>query len=290
MPRLEAILILGWVVAGCCPAQFSGAGALEYTRKVVEFGPRPPGSKALSELRGYLKKELRSLGWQMVEDRFTASTPLGLMAMENIMAFRRGKSGKAVVFTGHYDTKRMPGVHFVGANDGGSSTGLLLELARALRRAQSRHDVYLVFFDGEEALEHWSATDGLHGSRHLAARWQREGKLERIEALINVDMIGDRELGILRETNSSRELVSLIWGVAADLGYGSRFLAEYGAIEDDHMPFVRLGVKACDLIDFDYGPGNQYWHSEEDTMDKLSAASLEAVGRVLLETLKRLER
>jgi len=287
MPRLQAILILAAAVATA--ADFSGVRALEYTRKVVEFGPRPPNSEAAAKLRGYLRSELRRVGWQLIEDRFTASTPLGPMPMENIIAWRAGSSAKAVVFSGHYDTKLMPGIRFLGANDGGSSTGFLLEMARALSGKRLKHDLYLVFFDGEEALKHWSDTDGLYGSRHLAARWQREGMLARILALINFDMIGDRQLGILREANSSPSLVSLIWSTAAELGHSSRFLSDDGAIEDDHMPFVRLGVNACDLIDFDYGPGNAYWHTAQDTLDKLGADSFQDLGNVMLEVLRRLE-
>jgi glutaminyl-peptide cyclotransferase len=288
MLRLQTFLIL--TACAAWPADFSGARALEYTRTVVEFGPRPPNSQAAAELRAYLRGELQRLGWQLIADRFTAHTPLGPMAMENIIARRAGSSGKAIVFSGHYDTKLMGGMSFVGANDGGSSTGFLLEMARALSGRRLKHDFYLVFFDGEEALRNWSETDGLHGSRHLAERWRREGMLGRIAALINFDMIGDRDLGILREASSSSSLVALIWSAAAGTGHASRFLPDYGAIEDDHMPFVRLGVNACDLIDFDYGPGHSYWHTAQDTLDKLSADSFQAVGEVMIEVLRRLEQ
>ncbi|MBK5290829.1 MAG: M28 family peptidase [Acidobacteriia bacterium] len=287
MHRLQALLIL--VVCTGCAAEFSGERALQYTRAIVAFGPRPPRSEAISKSRAYIKAQLKASGCQIVEDPFTASTPLGPIPMENIIARFPGTSGQAIAFTGHYDTKLMPGAGFVGANDGGSSTGLLLEMAHALARTPRKHDVYLVWFDGEEALVRWSDTDGLHGSRHLARRWQKDGTLARLQALINVDMIGDRDLGIVLETNSSSPLRSLIWRTAAELGYGRHFLSLPGAIEDDHMPFVRLGVNACDLIDFDYGPENSYWHTPADTIDKLSPASFAVVGRVLLGVLRRLE-
>jgi glutaminyl-peptide cyclotransferase len=267
---------------------FSGARALEQTRKVVAFGPRPPNSPAIGKLRNYIEAELKSLGCQVSEDAFTASTPLGPMPMKNIIAKFPGASGRALVFTGHYDTKMFPGQRFVGANDGGSSTAFLLELARVLRSSAHRDDIYLVWFDGEEAIAQWSATDGIHGSRHLAARWDADGMLGRIKALVNIDMIGDRDLGIMQETEGSASLTRLVWRIANELGYGKYFLDFAGAVEDDHMPFVRRGVTAIDLIDFDYGPQNSWWHTEQDTLDKLSAHSFQVVGDVLLELIRRL--
>ncbi len=288
MSCAKALLILACVWPAVA-VDFSGASALDYTRKVVAFGPRPPGSPAIQQLQKYLLAELNKLGWKTEVDEFRAATPKGPVLMRNIVALSKGRSGEAVVFSGHYDTKWMPEIRFVGANDAGSSTGLLLEMARALSGQPRRHDVWLVWFDGEEAFGPWSDEDGLYGSRHLAARWAAEGRLERIRALINVDMIGDRHLGILREWHSSPNLVRLIWSVAAELGYGAHFLNQTAAIEDDHLPFVRRGVNAANLIDFDYGPANSYWHTEADTLDKLSPRSFDIVGRVLLEVLRRLE-
>ena len=126
-------------------------------------------------------------------------------------------------------------------------------------------------------------------SRHLAEKWSSDGMLTRIKALINVDMIGDKDLGILEDTNSSRSLLRLVWQTANDLGYGKYFLESATPMEDDHMPFVRKGVNALDLIDFDYGPNNAYWHDEKDTMDKLSAHSLDVVGNVLVAVLRKLQ-
>ncbi len=208
--------------------------------------------------------------------------------MTNFIYCVPGVSPRTVVVSGHYDTKRLPGVRFVGANDGGSSTGFLLEMARALEGGRRRLTVCLVWFDGEEAFEAWTRKDGLYGSRHLARRWHREGILERIVALINVDMIGDRELGILREDYSVASLTRLIWKTAFELGHGRYFLDDRGFVEDDHVPFLRLGVTAADLIDFDYGEGNRYWHSAEDTVDKLDARSFQVVGEVVLEVIERL--
>ncbi len=289
MHGLQTILTALAAAALAATADFSGASALEYTRRVVEFGPRPPGSEASARLRSYLRMELSRRGCQLTEDAFTASTPLGPVRMVNLIARFAGRSGRAVVFTGHYDTKLMPGIYFVGANDGGSSTGLLVEMARVLAGRQHADDVYLVWFDGEEAIAQWSAQDGVYGSRHLAAKWAADGTLGRIKALINVDMTGDRNLGILKEGYSSRALQELVWNVARRLGYGRHFL-DYGSlVEDDHVAFVRRGVNAVNLIDFEYGPSNSYWHTEQDTLDKLSARSFQVVGDVLLEVLRELE-
>lgn len=288
MHRATALVTL--FAASACAADFSGASALEFTRKAVAFGPRPSGSPAIQALQKWIVSELRARKCPVIEDVFTAKTPKGPVVMKNIIVRFPGKSGRAIVVSGHYDTKIMAGAKFVGANDGGSSTGFLLEMARVLAGAPRKDDLYLVWFDGEEAVEQWSETDSLYGSRHLAERWNADGTLGRIRALINVDMIGDRELGILNELSSSVALRRLIWQTAADIGYRKHFLPDTFTIDDDHMPFVRLGVNAVDLIDFDYGPGHSYWHTAADTMDKLAAGSFEAVGKVLVEVIRRLEK
>jgi Zn-dependent M28 family amino/carboxypeptidase len=209
--------------------------------------------------------------------------------MRNIIADCGGDpAARLLVVSGHYDTKRLPG--FVGANDGGSSAGLLLELAQAVAARKWKHQIRLVWFDGEEAVHReWSTADSVYGSTHLARRWKDDGTLARIDALINVDMIGDKDLDIVQEQGSSAALNKLVWQVAADLHDQDAFQDASGAIDDDHMPFRRLGVNAIDLIDFDFGPSNSYWHTPQDTMDKLSAHSLQVVGSVVLETLKRLD-
>ncbi len=271
-------------------AEFSGADALAITRRIVSFGPRPSGSEAIRKLQAYLLAELKPLGCQVMQDDFTASTPLGQTPMKNIIARFPGKSGKTVAITGHYDTALKPLISFVGANDGGSSAAFLLEMAKALAHEPRTDDVLLVWFDGEEAVVQWSDYDSTYGSRHLAERWAADGTLARIKALINVDMIGDRDLGILKDLNSAGPLREMVWRVADRLGYGEHFLRVDSAIEDDHIPFLRRGVNALDLIDLNYGPGNSYWHTDKDTIDKVSAESFQIVGRVVIETLKELER
>jgi glutaminyl-peptide cyclotransferase len=293
-----ALLLLGFFAKHCSaqptgPA-FDGRAALEATRRAVAFGPRPAGSPELAKLRATLLADLRTLKCQVEEDSFTAQTPLGPRAMTNIIAKFPGTSGRIVVVSGHYDTYQRPGLRFVGANDGGSSTGLLLEMARALSGQPRRHSVWVVWLDGEESLVRWEGSgersDHTYGSRRLAGRWRSDGTARQIAALLNVDMIGDANLTLLYDLNSTDWLRDLVWSAAARLGYAAQFpRVPPGAIEDDHIPFIEAGLPAVDLIDFDYGPDNAYWHTERDTMDKLSARSLETVGRVVLESIRALE-
>jgi Zn-dependent M28 family amino/carboxypeptidase len=287
MHRKKALLIL--FLSAAWGADFSGTAALDFTRRAVSFGPRPPGSVANQKLQAYIESQLKMLHCQVAFDAFTAQTPVGAVAMRNLIAKFPGQSGAAIVITGHFDTKPMPGRVFVGANDGGSSTGFLLEFARVVNALPHRDDIELVWLDGEEAYGEWSDTNGTYGSRHLAERWAGEGVLSRIKALINVDMIGDKDLGIVLETNSSPSLRRLVWQTADQLGYGKYFLRAPLAIEDDHLPFLKRGVNALDLIDFDYGPDNAYWHNESDTLDKLSAHSLEVVGNVLAAVVEKIQ-
>jgi Zn-dependent M28 family amino/carboxypeptidase len=289
---LRFLLLLIPVLAGSLSAAgISGASALEFTKRAVDFGPRPAGSEANHALQSYILAQLKTRGCQITEDAFTATTPNGPVAMKSIIAKFPGKGrpgalAQAIAITGHFDTKFFPGRKFVGASDGGSSTGLLLEFARVLAGEPRIDDVYLVFFDGEEAFGEWTESDSVYGSRHLADRWRRDGTLGRLKALINVDMIGDKNLDIRQETNSTASLRRLVWTTAAELGYQAYFLNEGMSTDDDHMPFIKLGAPAIDIIDFDYPP----WHTDADTMDKVSAKSLEIVGTVVLEAVHRLER
>lgn len=269
---------------------FRGVTALQLTNKVVSFGERSSGTKSLDRLKIWIQQQLRQYSCEISLDEFTATTPAGKIPMTNIIAKFPGHSGKAIAVTGHYDTKKIPNIKFVGANDGGSSTGFLLELAHALSQTPHQDDIYLVFFDGEEAVAEWSETDSRYGSRHLVSQWAASGVLGRLRALINIDMIGDKQLDILKDLNSSESLRRLVWQVAKDLGHGRYFLdGPGGGIDDDHRPFAEAGVEALDLIDLNFGPDNSYWHTARDTMDKLSAHSFQVVGDVVLETLRRLQ-
>jgi glutaminyl-peptide cyclotransferase len=295
----EAVILILAASAGFCGAgaarparpSFDGAAALEAARRIVAFGPRPPGSAAHRKLRQWLETELKPLRCEIVEDAFTAATPLGPRAMTNLIAKFPGSGKRVVVISGHYDTYDRPGLRFVGANDGGSSAALLLQFARTAARLSRRDSIWLVWFDGEESLVSWEGEDHTYGSRHLAQKWSADGTANSISALINVDMIGDADLSLVYELHSTAWLRDLVWSVAARLGYGRHFSKSVqSSIEDDHVPFVEAAIPAVDLIDFDYGPGNSYWHTNRDTVDKLSARSFEVVGSVVLETVRVLEQ
>ena len=294
---LPLALVAGWVCLalaslspGAEPPSFSGARAFEDLKHLVGFGPRPSGSPALAQTRQWLIHELRGAGAQVEEDSFLANTPIGPIPMDNLIAKFRGSRPETVIVAGHYDTKRFDDFHFVGANDGGSSAALLVELARVLGGRQNALNYWLVFFDGEEAIRNWSATDSLYGSRHLVEKLSASGELSRIQALILVDMIADADLRIPREYGSTPWLSDLVFDVAQRLGYGRYFVKSQNAVDDDHMPFINAGVSAVDLIDFDYGPNNSYWHSAQDTLNHCSPQSLTIVGRVVTATLNELEK
>lgn len=265
---------------------FSGAEAFSFTRQAVALGPRPDGSPAIAKLRALIKEQLAMRGCEVISDPFTAQTPDGPLAMENIIAKFPGKSGRAIAIAGHYDTKKMAG--FVGANDGGSSTGMLLELAAALQGRPRVDDVYLVFFDGEEAIHDWTDTDSLYGSRHLAAKWSADGTNRRLKGLINVDMTGDKNLRLVWDQSSTPSLRKTVWDVADSLGYTSSFPREGSAVEDDHLPFIKAGVRSVDMIDFD--SQSTFWHTPKDTMDKLDPHSFDVIGAVVLKSIEELEQ
>ena len=289
---LSLLLGVGCAQTADHAAAERGEAAFEYVRQVVELGPRPSGSEANKRQQALILAELAKLDCEVVEDDFTASTPVGPLAMKNIIAKFPGKTDRISVVSGHYDTLARPELpNFVGANDAGSSTGALLALAAELSGQTLRDSVWIVFFDGEEATVAWQGDDHTYGSRRLAERWASGGEKERIQALINIDMIGDADLRLMYEGNSTPWLRDLVWDVATRLGYSSQFpFGEGGYIEDDHIPFVQRGFPAVDLIDFQYGMLNRYWHTEQDTLDKLSPASLGVVVHVVRETLRELEK
>ncbi|MFZ3212918.1 MAG: M28 family peptidase, partial [Terriglobales bacterium] len=266
----------------------NAARAMQYVREVVAFGPRPIGSEAHRKLEAYLAAHLA--GVTVERDDFTAATPDGSFPIHNVIAKFPGTKPGVVVIATHYDTL-MSVKNFVGANDGGSGTGLLIELANQLRSSRrSGYSVWLVWLDGEEAVRHWSATDSLYGSRQLAERWQKDGTVSRIKAFLLADMIGDADLNIDHDKNSTAWLEDLIYEAASKLGYQSHFFARQIAIEDDHIPFAKAGAPVADLIDFDYGYNNVFWHTPQDTLDKLSPKSLQITGEVLLETVRLLDQ
>jgi Zn-dependent M28 family amino/carboxypeptidase len=296
---LACYSLLGAALAGLSAAPsfsannsvtFNGGRAFEDLKRLVTFGPRPSGSKALDEAREWMVRQLQDSGWQVERDSFVASTPLGDIPMTNLIAKLPGTRPQVVILAGHYDTKRFDNFAFVGANDGGSSAALLLEMARVLAHRKNGLTHWLVFFDGEEAVRQWSATDSLYGSRHLVSKLSASGELARVQAMILVDMIADPKLKIERDLNSTRGLNDLVFSVARRLGYAKYFTSTETAIQDDHLPFVNAGVAAVDLIDLDYGPNRTYWHTARDTIDHCSPLSLTIVGRVVTATLEELEK
>ena len=282
-----ALLASAGTPAGDLP-HINAARAMQYVREVVALGPRPIGSDPHRKLEAYLLAHLKGVTEE--HDDFTASTPAGSLPIHNIIAKFPGARPGAVVIATHYDTLlRVKG--FVGANDGGSGTGLLLELANQLRGTKRNgYSVWLVWLDGEEAVRQWSDTDSLYGSRHLAEKWQKDGTISQVKAFLLADMIGDADLNIDRDQNSTAWLEDLVWQAASRLGYQSHFYARENAVTDDHIPFAKAGVPVADLIDFDYGYNNVFWHTTQDTLDKLSPKSLEITGEVLLETVWLLDQ
>jgi glutaminyl-peptide cyclotransferase len=268
---------------------FSGGRAFEDLKRIVALGPRPAGSAALARTRQEIKQQLKLAGLTAEEDNFTASTPLGPVPMTNLIVRIPGERKGVVVVAGHYETKRFDDFKFVGANDGGSSTAFLLELARVLATRKNKLSYTLVFLDGEEAFVDFSSTDGLYGSRHLVQKWTGSGELSRIQAAIIVDMVADMDLDIHREYNSTPWLMDRVFAGAHRLNYDRYFKSDPRSYIDDHVPFVNAGVSAVDLLDFNYGRGNRYWHSAEDTIDKCSPISLTIMGRVVIATIEDLE-
>lgn len=287
-PHRAALLMLALlgvvVTARAAEApRVDGGAALRHVERLVAIGPRVAGSPGGERARAYITGELKKVGVKVEVRAFEADTPHGRLKMANVVAVVPGRRSDVILLGGHYDTKYFKDFRFVGANDGGSSAALLLELTRRLAAAPGQYTYWIVWFDGEEALVSWTATDSLYGSRRLAADLARGGRLPR--AMVLVDMIGDRNLGILRDTYSTPWLRDILWASAARLGHASHFLSTEMGVEDDHAPFLRAGVPAALLIDFDYPP----WHTAEDTLDKVSAQSLGVVGDVVLDALPTIE-
>jgi hypothetical protein len=273
--------------------EFSGEKALAHVQRLVDLGPHPGGSEAIEKARNYIEEQLRNSGWQVTRQAFTDDTPRGKIHFVNLIARFPGDSNAASPFfllCSHYDTKLFDSIRFVGANDGGSSTGLLLELARVLgQHASVARNVELAFFDGEEAYENFSETDGLYGSRYFARQLQSDGAKQPAHSAthsvaggfrggILFDMVGDRSLGITLPTDSPAAMARDLFAAAEALKLRKYFSYLDRDLIDDHVPLNSIGISTIDIIDFDY----PWWHTADDTMDKVSAQSLQIVGSVAL--------
>jgi glutaminyl-peptide cyclotransferase len=273
---------------------FDGARSLQYVKDIVAFGPRPLGSAAHKKVEDYITSKLK--GDTIEHDMFTADTPEGKFPVHNIIAKFPGTKDGIVVIASHYDTNYpLRNTSFVGANDGGSSSALLLEIANQLRgKNRDGYSVWLVWDDAEEAIKPDTEIpfldDSLYGITHLAEKWQADGTLKKVTAFLLADMIGDADLNIDRDENSTPWLEDVVYEAATRLGVQSHFFERKMGVTDDHLPFMKRGVPSADLIDFNYGYNDVFWHTTQDTVDKLSPKSLEIVGTVILETIRILDK
>ncbi len=270
---------------------FDGGRAYEHLRQIVSIGPRPAGSPGAAATRAYITKSLAALGIKAEEQPFEAATPIGRVKMVNLRATIPGSGQGRIVIAGHYDTKIFHEFPFVGANDGGSSTAFLIELARVLKARANARPMELLFLDGEEATGEWLGSDHTYGSRYYVSAARKDNTLKDIHAMILVDMVGDRDLVVKREGNSTPWLTNAIWAAARRLKR-PEFSSETTDIEDDHLEFLAAGVPSVDLIDLEYytRSGSMAWHTKDDTLENVSAQSLEAVGEVLVAALPEIER
>jgi glutaminyl-peptide cyclotransferase len=282
--------LVGWGALSLAQNDNLGKAAMSHTEKMVAFGPRPSGSEAHKQTQQYIINTLKTAGVAVETDPFKVQSPNGPVTMMNIVGRLPGRSDRIFVVGSHYETLLTKDFKFVGANDPGSSAGLLLALAPLLARKSFKHEVRLAFLDGEETYGNWSMDDSFFGSQRLAQKWKQDGAAARIGAFLLLDMIGDKNLDIVAETNSTPWLRAQVWTAAKSLGHSKYFTERGAAISDDHLPFLDIGVPSVDIIDLNFGPDNRYHHSPEDTLDKLSPRSMQLVGEVVLETLTVLDQ
>src|SRR5713226_1047349 len=266
---------------------FDGKRAFAHVAKQVSFGPRPSGSQALMHLQDYLQSELKSYGCSVETDSFGADTPVGRLPMKNILVKMSGEKPGVILLGTHYDTLLKD--NFVGADDGGSSTAVMLELTRLLCPQHGKYSVWIAFFDGEEAMKQWSDTDSRYGSRQMAARLSASGEIKKIRAFLLADLVGSRNAHFMRESTSTPALTELVWNTAAKLGYSSIFINDVTSVEDDHDSFLKRDVPSVDVIDLDREHDVPYWHTPQDNLDKVSAKSVAITGHVFLESVKQLQ-
>lgn len=280
------IRLLTLLAAAVCCGQGAGVDGLQvlrHTREIVRHGPHPPGTEAQRKVGEYIAGQLEGLGLQVDTQPFRPVTPRGRLRMTNIRGILSGSDERVLILASHYDSKFYDTFEFVGANDGGASSGLVLELARVLVRDKPTDlTFWFVFFDGEEALAEWTSADSLYGSREFVKREGDRGNLSKVGAMILLDLVGGKDLRIFRDRNSTPWLNKIIWDQASRLGHTRIFRPSgHTNADDDHIPFLRAGIPAVDLIDLNYA----HWHKPTDTLDKLSQSNLEVVGAVVLASL-----
>lgn len=266
-------------------AEVSGERAMEDVRAMVALGPRPAGTPANQKTRAFIARQLKAVGISATEQPFVADTPVGKVPMANVIATLPGKRPEKIVIGSHFDTKPNMPFLFLGANDGGSSTGLLIELARVLKDKPREFTYELVFFDGEEAWGEWE-TGNTFGSRHYVDAAKKAGTLGGVKAMILLDMIGERGTQIRQDLNSTSWMNDIFWRAAGRLGHQRTFIADITSVEDDHFPFKNAGIPVIDIIDLDY----EHWHQAGDTLDKLDPRSLKIVGDVVVAALPDVEK
>jgi glutaminyl-peptide cyclotransferase len=273
------------------PPAFKASRAMQYVREICAFGPRPIGSENHRKVENYILSHLK--GDIVEQDNFEITAAEGKFPVHNILAKFPGTRDGIIIIASHYDTNwPLRNTTFVGANDGASSSALLLEIANQLRGTKrAGYSVWLLWDDGEESMKlPWDDPESLYGVRHLAQKWQDDGTLKKVKAFLLEDMIGDADLNVDRDRQSTAWLEDLIYQAAMRVGYQSHFFARTIYETDDHVPFIKRGVPAADLIDADYGYNNVFWHTTEDTVDKLSPKSLAIVGTVTLEAVRLLDQ
>ena len=272
---------------------FDARRAYDDLRTIVAFGPRPSGSDALARLQDHIGRTLTSLGLEVIRQEFDASTPIGSRHMVNMTGVVQGTEPGIIILGNHYETKYFPDFEFVGANDGGSTTAWMLEMARTLGNKRQGKTVWLCFFDGEEAFAEWSESDSLYGSRAFVEKLRSDGRLGEVVAMINVDMVGDCFPDFKRDREAPDWLTRIVWEKARELGYGQYFQPFIQSVDDDHIPFRRAGIPAMDLIDFSYGGSltehRKIWHTANDVVDRVCADSLQAVGDVIYHALPEID-
>ena len=288
-------------LAALVPARaqkISGESVLALTRQYLAVAPkRWIGSPGHDRAEAFIKQRFapEAARGNLEVDSFSATTPAGLLPVHNIIVKFPGKKDGVIILASHYETNYpLRDTGFVGANDGAATTALLIALGDHFRaHPPLGYSVWLVFFDGEEAVQSWSDADSLYGSRHLAAKWSQNGTIAQIKALLLADMIGDRDLNIDRDENSTPALATMLAAAAKNTGHAGSIYKNQLAVQDDHLPFVRRGVPSLDIIDIDYGPHTAaapdgWHHTDQDTLDKLSARSLGTSADLFLEMIRLL--